>query len=374
MNRYRGIGSRPTRRGFVRSGGAVAATAVLAASRLSLKAESGASDQVSFGWTDLRVSRLCQGTAFRQTERSPDNLLGQRILHKCLDLGVNFFDSSNAYGWGGAEAALGKAIRDHPRDRLVICTKVHPGRKPEGDGPSASVPLTREFAVRECEGSLKRLGTDYVDLYILHNQDPHTQLTEIADTMDVLVRSGKVRYWGVANHTGDQVGRLVAHVAQGDRSRLAGLQNYFNIIGRHTPEQAVRGIEQELFPLIRRHNLGLMAFSPLAGGDIAPGKSAPVGTALAGLLKVLDEVAGELGVSRAQVCIAWVLTHPEVTSSLAGAERPEHVEDNVAGSQLTLPAELLAKLNAASGEYMRGVAGRKAGNFGNRLLREDGVP
>ena len=323
--------------------------------------QAGDSDRVVFGWTDLRVSRLCQGTAFRQTARSPDNPLGQRILRRCLDLGVNFFDSSNAYGWGGAEASLGKAIRGHPRDRLVICTKIHPGRKPEGDAPSVAVPLTREFAFRECEGSLQRLGTDYVDLYILHNQDPKTPLTEIADTMDALVQSGKVRYWGVSNHTGEQVERLVTHSGQQGRSRLAGLQNYFNIIGRHTPEQAVRGIEGELFPLIRRHKLGLMAFSPMGGGKIAPGRTAPPGTALARMLGALDEVAAELSVSRAQVCIAWVLTHPEVTSSLAGAERPEHVDDNVAGSRLTLPKELLAKLNAASDLYMTQTATKMAG-------------
>ena len=318
------------------------------------------SDRVPFGWTDLRVSRLCQGTAFRQSERSPDNPLGQRILKRCLELDVNFFDSSNAYGWGGAEASLGRAIRGHPRDRLVICTKVHPGRRPEGDAPSVPVPLTREFTFRECEGSLKRLGTDYVDLYILHNQDPKTPLTEIADTMDALVKSGKVRYWGVSNHTGEQVASLMAHSAKGGRKLVAGLQNYFNIIGRHTPEQAVRGIERELFPLIRQHNLGLMAFSPMGGGNIAPGRTAPPGTPLATMLNTLDEVASQLGVTRAQICIAWVLTHTEVTSSVAGAERPEHVDDNVAGSRLALPRELLAKLNTASGEYVKRTAGKKA--------------
>ena len=349
------------RRGVLHYG--LGAAAALAAARFPAPAQrqEGDSTRVPFGWTDLRVSRLCQGTAFRQTERSPDNPLGQRILRRCLELGVNFFDSSNAYGWGGAEASLGKAIRGHPRDRLVICTKVHPGRKPEDDKPSVAVPLTREFAFRECEGSLKRLGTDYVDLYILHNQDPKTPLTEIADTMDALVKSGKVRYWGVSNHTGEQVGRLVAHSAQEGHSRLAGLQNYFNIVGRHTPEQDVHGIEGELFPLIRRHNLGLMAFSPLASGTIAPGRTAPSGSPLARMLSALDEVASELSVSRAQVCIAWVLTHPEVTSSLAGAERPEHVDDNVAGSRLTLPGELLARLNAASDEYVKQTVGNKAG-------------
>ena len=101
--------------------------------------------------------------------------------------------------------------------------------------------------------------------------------------------------------------------------------------------------------------------SEMGGGKIAPGRTAPPGTPLAGVLRAADEVASELNVSRAQVCIAWVLTHPEVTSSLAGAERPEHVDDNVAGSRLTLPGELLARLNAASDEYVNQTAGKKAG-------------
>ena len=341
--------NRPDRRSFLQ---AASFAALLPLSRPPLSAKPEELPRVNFGWTDLRVSRLCQGTAFRQTERSPDNPLGQRILHRCLDLDVNFFDSSNAYGWGGAESSLGKAIRGFPRERLVICTKVHPGTKPKEGRPSKPVPFTREFAFRECEGSLRRLGTDYVDLYILHNQAQETPLEQIADIMDALVRSGKVRYWGVSNHNREQVGRLVEHSSQDGRARLAGLQNYFNIIGRHTPDQSVARIEQDLFPLIREHQLGLMAFSPLAGGKIAPGRTAPEGSPLARVLKALDEVATELSVSRAQVCIAWVLTHPEVTSSLAGAERPEHVDDNVAGSKLRLPTELVSKLNAASEAYM----------------------
>jgi aryl-alcohol dehydrogenase-like predicted oxidoreductase len=115
-------------------------------------------------------------------------------------------------------------------------------------------------------------------------------------------------------------------------------------------------MEQEIFPVIRDHKLGLMAFSPLAAGKIAPGRTAEPGTPLADVLRVMDDVARELNVSRAQLAIAWVLTHPEVTSSLAGAEKPEHVEDNVAGSRLVLPPESLEALNAASDAYMRRTA------------------
>ena len=342
-----------TRREFLSTGGRLAVGAGLLGGGGYGQAGEPAADRVRFGSTDLFVSRLCQGTAFRETERSPDNPLGQRILARCLDLGVNFFDSSNAYGWGGAERALGRAIRGQARDKLVICTKVHPGTKPDEDGKSRRVPFTREFAARACDASLKRLGLDYVDLYLLHNRDPVTPLEEIADTMDALVKAGKIRYWGLSNHTGAEVRKVADYSSQNGRAPLAGLQHYFNIVGRRAPEQDVPNLEQEMFPLIREYRLGLMAFSPLAAGKIAPGRTAEEGSPLAKVLAVMDDVAGELAVGRAQVAIAWVLTHPEVTCSLAGAEKPEHVEDNVAGSKLTLPPTLLGRLNAVSDAYMK---------------------
>lgn len=307
---------------------------------------------VPFGATDLHVSRLCQGTAFRQIDRAPDPPAGQAILRRCLDLGVNFFDSSNAYGWGGAEMALGLAIKDHPRDKLVICTKVHPGTKPTDDEPSKPVAFTREFAFQECDASLKRLGTDYVDLYLLHNPDESTPIEQIADTMDALVKTGKVRYWGLSNHTPDAVRAAINHAENTGQTPPAGLQHYFNIIGRVAPEQTVPSLEQEMFPLIREHKLGLQAFSPLAAGKLVPGYEAEPDSPLANLLKVMDEVADDLGATRPQIAIAWVLTHPEVTASLAGAEKPEHVDDNVAGSRLVLPAHAVAALNEASRRLM----------------------
>jgi len=322
----------------------------------STKCAAPASGQVRFGSTDLFVSRLCQGTAFRQIERSPDASLGQEVLKRCLDLGVNFFDSSNAYGWGGAELTLGRAIEGYSRDKLVICTKAHPGSKPEGDQPSRPAPFTREFAFQECEGSLRRLGTDYVDLYLLHNPDESTPIEQIADTMDALVKSGRVRYWGLSNHTPTAIRAAIAHAGRTGQTAPAGLQHYFNIIGRQAREQTVPSMERKLFPLIREHKLGLQAFSPLAAGKLVPGRTAEPGSSLEMVLKVMDEVAGDLGATRPQIAIAWVLTHPEVTSALAGAERPEHVEDNIAGSQLVLPSEALDALNEVSNQYLQAMS------------------
>jgi len=298
---------------------------------------------VRFGRTDLWVSRLCQGTAFRQLTRDADDARAQQILRHCIDIGVNFFDSSNAYGWGGSEMALGKAIAGR-RDKVVICTKVSPILKPEGSTPSKKVALTRDFVFREAEGSLKRLGTDHIDLYLFHNPDNVTPPEALAETMDALVRSGKIRYWGASNFNAPEVASLVKLARRKGKAPIAGLEDYYNLIAgeRRT------FMERELFPLIRQGLLGLMAFSPLGEGRLAPGRPIDPAAPWAPVVTALDKVAKELGATRPQVCVAWVLSHPEVTTVLAGAERPEHVDDNLRGTQIKLPADALRMLTAAS--------------------------
>jgi aryl-alcohol dehydrogenase-like predicted oxidoreductase len=296
---------------------------------------------VRFGATDLWVSRLCQGTAFRKITRTADDADAQVVLHRCMDVGINFFDSSNAYGWGGSELALGKAIRGR-RDKLVICTKVSPGLKPEPGAPSKHTTLSRDFIFTQVEGSLKRLGTDYIDIYMLHSPDHVTPTDQLADTMDALVRAGKIRYWGASNFDSTQVTEFVELGRRKGKAPIAGLEDYYNIVaaGRR------RFMEERQFPVIRKGRLGLLAFSPLAEGRLAPER--PVEPTWQPVVKALDEVTKEIGATRPQVCIAWVLSHPEVTSALAGAERPEHVNDNVGGIRIVLQPEQIRKLNAAS--------------------------
>ncbi len=317
---------------------------------------------VRFGHTDLYVSRLCQGTAFRKVSRRGDDPEGLRILSHCIDIGVNFFDSSEGYGWGGSETVLGKAMAGR-RDQVVVCTKAAPVDGPE----SGRLVFTRENLFRKAEGSLKRLGTDYIDLYLLHSPDERTPSTDanspppdvptrehmeqLADSLDELVKAGKIRYWGVSNHLGRQVGELVELGRREGKSPIAGLEDYYNLVAADRKDFMV----QELFPLIRQGNLGLLAFSPLGEGRLAPGREIPEGSPLQGPVEALDAVANELGVTRPQVCVAWVLSHPEVTSVLAGAEKPEHVSDNFAGTRITLPEEALQSLNAASAAYTEAV-------------------
>lgn len=315
--------------------------------------EGSPSHLVRFGQTDLYVSRLCQGTAFRNMPRTVDTM-GLLVLQYCIDVGVNFFDSSNAYGWGGAEENLGTAIAGR-RDQVVICTKVAASHAPEKESsPGKPARFTQNFLFEQAEGSLKRLQTDYIDLYLLHQPDKVTPAAEIIDSMDALVQSGKIRYWGVSNHSAAQVSEYVELAQSTDKAPIAGTEDYYNIAGASltdTGESRVQQMEREMFPVLRRSGLGLLAFSPLDTGHLVPGRNIDPDAPLAKLIDVLDEVAQDLRVSRGTVCVAWVLTHPEVTSVLAGTERPEHVEDNFAGTQIVLPDEAIETLNAASVAY-----------------------
>jgi aryl-alcohol dehydrogenase-like predicted oxidoreductase len=349
----------PGRRAFLKvcsalAGGAFVGVLSEGLSASPVSQSSTPAELVRFGKTELYVSRMCQGTAFRNRRASPNDQLGQMVYQRCLELGVNFFDSSNMYNWGGAERALAKAISSYSRDKLVICTKVWPGLQTSSpNAPSRPAPVTREFAFRALEGSLRRLGTDYVDLYLLHLQDPLTSLDDLVDTMDAIVRSGKVRYWGVSNHSGEQIDRLAELSGVSGRATIAGTQDYYNILARDT--------EEYLFPTVRRTGIGMMAYSPLAGGELVPGRTADPEMPIAGVLAALDNVAKEFSVSRSQVATAWVLSNPAVTCVVSGAGRPEHVDDNFEGTRLVLPEEAIAALSTASNTYHELLKKKKQG-------------
>ena len=301
------------------------------------------SNRVLFGQTDLQVSRLCQGTAFRHLPRadSPQSLA---VLHHCLDQGVNFFDTAQAYGWGGAEEVLGRAIAGR-RDEVVICTKVPASLAPTSDGdPGERVRYTRAHLTDRLEESLHRLRTDYVDLYLLHHRDEGTPPETIAEVMEDLVQAGKTRYWGVSNHSAAEVAAFL------DLAPIAGVEDYYNIAGSHCDEAGrsrVEIYEEEMLPLLRRTGLGCLAFSPMDTGLLAARPNDP---ALAALVAAIDQVAADLGTSRAAVCVAWVL-HQGITCVLAGAESAAHVDANLQGTRHQLPADALAALDQARQTY-----------------------
>tara|TARA_Y100000590_G_scaffold100986_1_gene114766 strand:- start:2314 stop:3276 length:963 start_codon:yes stop_codon:yes gene_type:complete len=309
---------------------------------------------VQFGNTELKVSRFCQGTAFRNMPRESDNTIGQRVLEHCIDEGINFFDSANGYGFGGSERLLGKAISGK-RSKVVVCTKVGANHDPDKDGKrGAPASFSIGFLSERASASLERLATDYLDLYLLHKEDGITDPEDIVESMEYLVKEGKIRYWGVSNHSAEVLTKYIDLYESGDAPHFAGVEEYYNIGGESVlpnGKSRIRMLERKIFPLIIKSGLGMLAFSPHDMGNLIPGKSAKEGTPLAMLLKALDKVAIALSVPRSQVCVAWALSHPEVTCTLGAAESPEHVEDNIYGSSLKIPQNLLEFLNTASVKY-----------------------
>ena len=304
---------------------------------------------VRFGNTDLFVSRMCQGTAFRDHPRTRDNPLGLYVLRHCIDIGVNFFDSSNAYGEGGSEELLGRAIEGQ-RDKVVICTKIAPRPDPsDPENRQKKLPFSRDFLMESVNSALLRLSTDYIDLFLLHSRDFCTPFEEIAESMDLLVSSGKTRYWGVSNHPASDINEIVQLGKNSDKAPISAIEDYYGIAGTHNNSSGnnrVRVIENDMFPVLHESGIGMIAFSPLGGGQLAKEENAD--SPISDLINVIDEVAAELNVARATVCVAWVAAHSEVTSILAGSCTPKAVDQNFAGTNLILPDEAFAKLTAAS--------------------------
>ena len=312
--------------------------------------------RVQFGQTDLQVTRYCQGTAFRHLERGPGNPEAERVIRHCLDVGVSFFDTAYAYGWGVSEELLGKVLECR-RDQAVICTKVPASYPPESEGVAPKpASFAREYLSSQLEGALERLGTDYVDLYLLHQPDEKTPAGEVCESMDALVQSGKVRHWGVSNHGATAVAEYCALAQKAGTVPPVAIEDYYNVAAGYslTPDGRSRALKlkQEMFPVVRSEGLGVIAFSPVDVGRLASACKAESRSPLADVHVALDEVADELGVTRAQVCAAWVTDHTEVTSVLSGAESPDHVDEMLAGAYLELPKEKRAKLDAASDKFV----------------------
>jgi len=294
-----------------------------------------------FGQTDLRVSRLCQGTAFRDLPRA-DDPRALRVLHYAIDRGINFFDTASAYGWGGAETVLGRAINGR-REKLVLCTKVPASLPPTREGEvGARRRYSYAYLHQQLEASLRRLRTDYVDLYLLHHVDPHTSPDEIATSMQELVTQGKTRYWGVSNHSAAQLRPYL------DGTSIAGIEDYYNIAGTQlnaASRSRTLVFEEEVQPLLVEHRIGCMAFSPMDTGHLAPGRATD--PSLRALVKEIDDVAAQLGVGRASICVAWLARQPGISSVLCGAESSEQIDANWRGIELEMPAEALAQLTDA---------------------------
>ncbi|TRY24483.1 aldo/keto reductase [Brevibacillus sp. LEMMJ03] len=275
-------------------------------------------------------------------------------IDKAYELGINFFDTANIYMNGEAEKVVGEALRKYPRESYVLATKVW---GPMGDRPNDRG-LSRKHIMEQCEASLKRLGLDYIDVYYCHAFDNDTPMEETLRAMDDLVRQGKVLYVGISNWTAAQIAEAVSIMDKNLLHRIVANQPLYNMFARE--------IEKEIIPLCERNGIGQVVYSPLAQGVLA-GKYRTVNDAPAGsraadkhgnqtvkswlkeenLRKVerLRPIAEELGLSLAQLALAWTLRQPNVSSAIIGASVPEQVEHNVKASGVTIPDETLATID-----------------------------
>jgi len=305
------------------------------------------------GRTGLRVSAYALGT--NSFGGRADEATSVGIVHHALDHGVNLIDTANVYTAGQSETIIGKAVRDR-RHEAVIATKA--GLK-TGDGPNDSG-SSRHHLFREIEGSLRRLQTDYIDLYQIHAFDPATPLDETLRALDDLVSQGKVRYIGCSNYDAWQ---LCKALWTSDRLNLV---RYDSVQPPYSP--ADRRIERELLPLCRDQGVGVIVYFPLAGGLLTgkyrPGAPPPPGSRAVtqprfadqfltdARLRLASEMAGlaqEVGVSVAQLTLAWVMAQPGVTSAIVGATRVEQQAENLRSVDLSLdPAvfDRVAELSA----------------------------
>jgi len=312
------------------------------------------------GNTGLKVSELCLGTmtfggqGMWTAIGSLPLEEAKQLIKIAVDAGVNFIDTANIYSFGLSEQLTGNAIRELGLKRydLVIATKV---RGMMGEGPN-DVGLSRKHIMQQVEDSLRRLQTDYIDLYQIHGFDPQTPMEETLETLDILVKSGKVRYIGCSNLAAWQIMKALGISAQQHLSKFVSLQAYYTIAGRD--------LEREIVPLLLDQKMGLLVWSPLAGGFLSgkytrqnadtEGRRAnydfpPIDKGKAyDIIDVMQTIAQNKQASVAQIALAWLLHQPVVTSVIVGSKKPEQLMDNLKSADVKLSAEELSQLNAVS--------------------------
>ena len=317
-------------------------------------------DYRQLGSSGLRVSALTLGTmTFGGRGRfakvgSTDVAGATRQIDMCLDRGVNLIDTANGYSGGVSEEFVGEAVKGR-RDRVLLATKA---RMPMGDGPN-DAGLSRHHLIAQCEASLRRLGTDYIDLYQVHEWDGQTPLEETLEALDTLLKAGKVRYVGASNYAGWQLMKALGISDRHGYQRFASQQIYYSL--------EARDAEYELVPLAVDQGVGILVWSPLAGGLLSGkfrrGQEGPEGTRaltdwgeppvrnpdqLYDTVEVLVEIGEAHGVSAAQVALAWLLGRPGVVSLVVGARTDEQLADNLAAADLTLSDDERARLEQVS--------------------------
>jgi aryl-alcohol dehydrogenase-like predicted oxidoreductase len=306
------------------------------------------------GTTGVKVSPLCLGAMMFGAWGNPDHDESVRIIHRALDAGINFIDTADVYSGGESEEIVGKALAAGRRDDIVLATKAHASM---GDDPNQQG-NSRRWLIRECESSLRRLGTDYIDLYQIHRPDPSTDIDETLGALSDLIRAGKICYAGSSTFPASQIVEAQWTAQRRDRERFVCEQPPYSIL--------VRGVEAEILPTCQQYGMGVIPWSPLAGGWLSgryrkdaelpvsnraqrlpqrydlslPGNQAKLEAA-----DRLARLAEEAGLSLVQLAIAFVLNHPAVTAPIIGPRTMEHLESQLPALELRLSTEVLDRID-----------------------------
>jgi aryl-alcohol dehydrogenase-like predicted oxidoreductase len=312
-------------------------------------------DYVKLGRTGLEVSRLCLGC---MTYGTPDRgnhpwtlpeEQSRPFIKRALELGIMFFDTANVYSDGTSEEIVGRALKDFARrEEVVIATKVHGRMRPGPNGAG----LSRLAIMTEIDNSLRRLGTDYVDLYQIHRWDYATPIEETIEALHDVVKAGKARYIGASSMYAWQFAKALYTADLNGWTRFVSMQNYYNLLYREE--------EREMLRLCQAEGIGVIPWSPLARGRLTRdwdetsarsetdefGKTLYTKTAEADrkVVERVADIAARRGVPRAQVALAWLLHKPVVTAPIVGASKPQHLDDAVAALSLKLTPEEITEL------------------------------
>jgi aryl-alcohol dehydrogenase-like predicted oxidoreductase len=309
------------------------------------------------GSTGMQVSRLCLGCmSFGAPDRGThpwtlDESRSRPIIQRALELGINFFDTANSYSEGTSEEIVGRALRDFAkRDEIVLATKVFNTMRPGPNGGG----LSRKAILSEIDHSLRRLGTDYVDLYQIHRWDPATPIEETLEALHDVVKAGKARYIGASSMYAWQFSKALYTSERHGWTKFVTMQNHLNLLHREE--------EREMLPLCRDQGIGVMPWSPLARGRLTrewDATSERMNTDAFGsklykgalesdrqIVEAVAKIAAARGVPRAQVALAWVAQTAGVSAPIIGATKPEHLDDAAAAIALRLGTDEIKTLEA----------------------------
>ena len=311
-------------------------------------------EQRNFGRTGVSVSPLCLGAMMFGAWGNTDHDDSIRIIHRALDAGINFVDTADVYSRGESEEIVGKALKGGRRDNVVLATKVH-GKM--GDDPN-EFGNSRRWIIREVENSLRRLGTDWIDLYQIHRPEPDTDIDETLGALTDLVHAGKVRYLGSSTFPPSAIVEAQWAAERRGRGRFVSEQPPYSIL--------VRGVEADVLPTCSRHGMGVIPWSPLAGGWLSgryrldgevetsrraamiPDRydmSKPENQRKLEAADALARVAEEAGLPLIQLALAWVIRNPAVTAAIIGPRTMEHLESQLPSAEITLSEEVLDRID-----------------------------